>query len=289
MLFQKKSLVVKSHAKINVAIRVLDKRPDGFHDLEMVNLPLDLHDVIAIDRGPGATDTYITCDDIGLANLRHNLCKKAVDSLRDVYHFPDNFTISIHKEIPFAAGLGGGSSNAAAVMLAVVELLGLKADAQALRDIGKTIGADVPFFFVDKPALVTGIGEVIEPISVKKSYNCLIVKPQTGLSTTSVFALVDQFSPSPISIPQVIKALNDGDDALLARSIGNDLFAPATSLLPEVGKIVESLKSDNFKIVGMSGSGSAVFVLSTDIKAIKEAAKKYEKLGYVVRVTKTLN
>lgn len=289
MLFPKNSIVMKSYAKINVSLRVLSKRPDSYHELEMVNLPLDLHDVIEISRMTGASDTYITCDDLALQKTRNNLCSKAVEAMREAYNFKDNFSISIHKEIPFAAGLGGGSSNAAAVMMALVDLCHLPNDPARLNQIGQSIGADVPFFIANKPALVKGIGEKIELISVKKKYNCLVVKPQEGLSTTDVFSVCDSFERSKIDTLRVLDALKNGDDALLAESIGNDLFIPAKSLLPEVGNVVDSLHKDGFSLVSMSGSGSSVFVLSDDLKKLKDAQKKYERLGYVVRLTHTLN
>lgn len=289
MLFPKNSIVVKSYAKINVSLRVLSKRPDSYHELEMVNLPLDLHDVIEISKISGASDTYITCDDLALQKTRNNLCSKAVEAMRKEYQFKDNFAIAIHKEIPFAAGLGGGSSNAAVVMTAIAALCHLKTDPGTLNRIGQSIGADVPFFIANKPALVTGIGEKIEFVNVKKRYNCLIVKPEEGLSTTDVFAVCDGFERSKIDTMNVINALKNGDDALLSQSIGNDLYVAAKSLLPSVGTIVESLKKDGFSIVSMSGSGSSVFALSDDLKKLKEAEKKYEKLGYIVRLTHTLN
>lgn len=286
MLFSKNSLVVKSYAKINVSLRVLSRLPSDFHELEMVNLPLELHDVIEIERIPYAPDTYITCDDIGLANARHNLCTKAVEAMRDYYHFSDNFNISIHKEIPFAAGLGGGSSNAAAVILSLVSLLKIKPDIATLNTIGKSIGSDVPFFLINQPALVTGIGEKIQLISVKERYFCLIVKPVQGLSTKSVFEASDGFKRTQIDTENVIKALADGDDDLLANSMGNDLYAPAKSLLPEVETVVDALKGEGLPLVGMSGSGSSVFALSRDNRRLKELARKYEKKGYIVRLTR---
>jgi 4-diphosphocytidyl-2-C-methyl-D-erythritol kinase len=288
MIFTKNSLVMKSFAKINVSLRVLSKRDDDYHELEMVNLPLDMHDVIEIDRAPGAPDTFITCDDAALQKTRNNLCTKAVDAMRKEYGFTDNFTISIHKEIPFAAGLGGGSSNAAVVMMGIVTLCHLQADPDALCRIGKSIGADVPFFLANKPALVTGIGEKIEFIPVLKKYNCLIVKPQEGLSTKDVFQACDQFQRTKIETQDVLRALSTGDNALLAQSLGNDLFSPAKLLLPAVGEIVDSLVKDGFTLVSMSGSGSSVFALSDDLKKLKEAQRKYEKAGYIVRLTHTL-
>jgi 4-diphosphocytidyl-2-C-methyl-D-erythritol kinase len=282
------SLILKSYAKINVSLRVVGKRDDAYHLLEMVNLPLELHDIIEISKFPNSGDTYITCDDIGLQNARHNLCAKAVDAMRKEFGFKDNFNISIHKEIPFAAGLGGGSSNAAVVILAINTLLGLNAPLERLSKVGESIGADVPFFLMNKPAKVTGIGELLEPIKVQKAYNCLIVKPITGLSTTDVFAVADRFERTTIGTDKVIQALEGGDDALLSKNMGNDLFAPAVSLLPEVGDIIDSLKKDGFTLVGMSGSGSSCFALSDNLKLLKEKARKYEENGYIVCLTKTM-
>jgi 4-diphosphocytidyl-2-C-methyl-D-erythritol kinase len=288
MLFQKNNLVVKSYAKINVSLRVVSKRDDGYHGLEMVNLPLELHDVIEIERVPNGVDTFVTCDDVALSKTHRNLCTKAVEAMRGAYGFKDNFNIAIHKEIPFAAGLGGGSSNAAAVMMALVTLLHLKADPNKLNEIGLSIGADVPFFLLNKPAYVTGIGEKLQIISVKKQYNCLIVKPQKGLSTTDVFAVADNFERTAIETQGVLKALANGDNALLAQSIGNDLYAPARSLLPEVSKVVEGLKADGLSIVCMSGSGSSVYALSDDAKLLGKIARKYMAAGYIVRLTRTM-
>jgi 4-diphosphocytidyl-2-C-methyl-D-erythritol kinase len=288
MLFQKTSLTVKSFAKINVSLKVLSKREDGYHELEMVNLPLEMHDIIEVEKMPSGSDTFITCDDIGLSHTRHNLCAKAVEAMRDEFKFKESFNISIHKEIPFAAGLGGGSSNAAAVMMALVTLLHIKTTPEVLSRIALSIGADVPFFLLNKPAYVTGIGEKLQLIPAKKQYNCLIVKPQDGLSTTDVFAIADKFDKCAIDTPNVIKAISTGDDALLVKSVGNDLFAPANSLLPEVGKVVASLKADGLPLVSMSGSGSSVFALSNDPKLLAKSARKYMAQGYIVRLTKTM-
>jgi 4-diphosphocytidyl-2-C-methyl-D-erythritol kinase len=284
----KNSLILKSYAKINVSLRVLSKRDDDYHNLEMVMLPLELHDVIEIAKYPGAEDTYITCDDIGLANARHNLCAKAVEAMRAEFKFKDNFTISIHKEVPFAAGLGGGSSNAAAVMQGVATLLHLQTTPEVMNKIATSIGADVPFFLTGKPAKVTGIGEIISPIKVKKSYNCLIVKPVKGLATKDVFNIADNFPKTATNTDNVILALANGDDALLAANFGNDLYLPAVSLLPEITEVVESLKGNGLPIANMSGSGSSCFALSDDAKKLKDLAHKYEAKGYIVRLTKTM-
>lgn len=287
-LFEKTQIVAKSYAKINLSLKVVGKNQEGYHLLEMVNLPLELHDVIEINRDDHASSTHTICDDVALNNHRHNLCTKAVEAMREKYKFKENFLISIHKEIPFAAGLGGGSSNAAAVIKSLATLLKINATKEDLVSIGLDIGADVPFFLDNKPAKVTGIGEIVEPIQVKKQYFCLVVKPEEGLSTKAVYEICDNFGHADIDTESVIRALKEGDDDLLAKSIGNDLYSPAAKLLPEVKTIVDSLKGYGLTISGMSGSGSACFALSTDMKLLKAAYKHFEKDGYIVKLAKVI-
>ena len=288
MLFEKSHRIVKSYAKINLSLKVLNEREDGYHNLETVMIPIELHDVIEIEKRPGAFDTFITCDDIGLANLRHNLCTKAVEAMRKEFGFKDNFNINIHKEIPFAAGLGGGSSNAAAVIESLISLLKIKAEPEVINRIALSLGADVPFFLNTKPAVATSLGENLQQIPVKTQYHCLIVKPKTGLSTGAIFQICDEFEKENADTEKVLEGLAKDDLELIGQATGNDLYPPAASVLPEVKKVVDSLKEAGFPVAAMTGSGSACFGLSKDAKFVKEQAKLYKNRGYIVRVTKTM-
>ncbi len=279
---------IKSFAKINVSLQVKGRREDGYHELDMVNLPLELHDVISIDKLSGG-DTYIVCDDLRLMGLRTNLCQKAVEAMRNRFGFKENFMIHIHKEIPFAAGLGGGSSNAATVMLAINKMLKLQASADDLKEVAGKIGSDIPYFLRLAPARVGGIGEIVNPIEVRKNYFCLLIKPSKGLSTKDVYAVCDNFHKKDINNDLVVKALQEGDDEALANCIGNDLQPASASLLPEIERLIAMMKGDGFKICQMTGSGSTVFALSSELKKCKEAHKKYLKLGYNAILTKTLS
>lgn len=290
MLFERHTLTVKSFAKINVSLRVLSKRPDGYHELEMVNLPLELHDVISLEKTPAGSGLYVTCDDVALSNTRHNLCTKMAMAVKERFSVGDDYNIAIHKEIPYAAGMGGGSSNAAAVLKGMVELSHISATNEELVELGASLGADIPFFMYGKPCLVKGIGEQLTPITVKKKYFCLIVKPEEGLSTKAVYEACDNFDKiEKINTKNVIDALKFGDDALLAHSMGNDLYAPGVSICPAVGAIVEELKSDGLPISNMTGSGSACFAISTDIKKLKEEARKFDRKGLLTFVTKVID
>lgn len=290
MLFARNTLILRSYAKINVSLRILNKLDNGYHELEMVFLPLELHDVIELTKLKNSPDSFITCDDIGLANNRHNLCMKALKAMRDVFHFEEQFNIEIHKEIPYAAGLGGGSSNAAAIIQGINKLLHLNADEKTLREIGLSIGADVPFFFENKSAVVSGIGEKISPFPMQEKWFCLLVKPKEGLSTKEVYATYDSFpaNTEEIKTKDVVSALQTSNTELLSASMHNDLFAPAQKILPKVGDIVTDMKNRGLTASLMTGSGSACFALSKDIKPLKEAAKIYEKKGYTAIVTKVI-
>lgn len=290
MFFTPSFLILRSYSKINASLRIISKREDGYHNLEMVFLPLELHDVIEISRFPNSPDTFITCDDIGLSNQRQNLCMKAVEAMRKQFGFKEQFNIHIHKEIPYAAGLGGGSSNAATVMQGLVRILNLKTDTATLKKIALSIGADVPYFFSCQSAKVTGIGDVVEPFYTSKTYTVLLVKPKSGLKTTDVYAASDNFiDTAPLKTDALIKSIQNGDEKGISENMANDLYPAANSLLPEVGKIIDQLKAAGFPIAGMTGSGSACFAMSLNVKAIKDASKLFEKKGYTVIVTKTLN
>lgn len=280
-------MLYKSYAKINLSLQNKGKREDGYHELDMINLPLELHDVVEFDYSPLYRETYITCDDVGLLGTHSNICKKAVDAMRKDHPFKEHFTIHIHKEIPFAAGLGGGSSNAAVTLLFLNKFCKLNLPLDELCRIGATVGSDVPYFLTNKPARVRGLGEIVTPISAPISYYCLLIKPEQGLSTSDVYGICDKFEHVGIDNDKVELGIRNEDEELISKNMGNDLFRPANSLCPEVGSILSSLQLMGFPISGMSGSGSTVFALSRNAKKIKEAALKYEKKGYEVIVTKT--
>lgn len=282
-----KNLLIKSYAKINIVLNVLGKQEDGYHQLDMVMLPLVLHDSILLTKVPNAPDNYVTTDDFTLGDVQYNLATFAIDTMQKKYGFDSKFRVFIHKILPMQAGLGGGSSNAAATMIGVNKYLKLGISDDELIEIGKKLGADVPFFIKNTPCRVQGIGEKLTPITVKNDYYVLIVKPEGGCSTKQVYNLSDTMELKTYDVDAVIKALAEGDDELLANSIGNSLEPAGISVVPEIQNIKDDLKSKGLNIVLMSGSGSCVFALSTNKKLIKSIAREYED-KYRVEVTKIL-
>ncbi|MDD4154362.1 MAG: 4-(cytidine 5'-diphospho)-2-C-methyl-D-erythritol kinase, partial [Bacilli bacterium] len=177
---------------------------------------------------------------------------------------------------------------AAAVLNALFLLLKIKPSRQEMIELAKSIGADVPFCMFNIPARVTGIGEIIEPIVVKKVYQVLIVKPFKGLSTKNVFDKADSMELENGNIDNVLQALANGDDELLSSSVHNALEKASFSMLPEIKKIKDLMVSDGLKTVLMSGSGSSVIALENDAKKLIKLEKKYAKMGYDTRLTRTL-
>lgn len=284
-----KNLIVRSYAKINICLNVTGKRPDGYHTLDMVMLPLQMHDTLIVSELKKAVDNFVTIDDFSCGCIDYNIATIALNELASIKGYDNKFRISIHKTIPMQAGLGGGSSNAAAALMAVNQYLKLGCSQQELANLSAKLGADVPFFIYNKPMRCSGVGDIMEPVEVKNNYWALIVKPSAGCSTRVVYEKCDSMTLKTCDVDKVIEALASGDDEELADSIENSLQTPAICLVPEIENIIELLKSKGLKIVQMSGSGSAVFALSTDKKLITSIANELEEQDkYFVELTKVI-
>ena len=265
---------VKSYAKINLSLNIVGKREDGYHLLDMVMVPIELHDSIIISHlGKNLIDNFVTVDDFSNGLIHYNLASSAINALTKKYNCDAHFRVYIHKVIPMQAGLGGGSSNAAFTMKAVNQMLKLNASDQELIELATPLGADIPFFINCVPARCGGIGEELQSIEIKNNYNVLIVKPNEGCSTKEVFKLFDSIGGKEANVDKVIEALKEGNDELLVENMGNMLEKAAISICPEIKTIKEYLLNSGVKLVMMSGSGSSVFALSTDKSLLKKIRK----------------
>ena len=282
-----KNLLLKSYAKINICLNVVGKREDGYHQLDMIILPLKLHDSILMTELKNATDHFVTIDDFSLGLFKYNIATATIEKMQKAYNFAEKFRITIHKNIPMQSGLGGGSSNSGTVINAVNEYCKLGMTDEDKIKIATGLGADVPFFVFNKPARCRGIGEKLDFINVKNDYYALIVKPAQGCSTQQVYEVSDTMDLPVGDVEKVKEALETGNDDLLAESIFNALEQPAISIVPEIQVIKNKLYAAGLKIVQMTGSGSAVFALSTDKKLIKNAARILED-QYLVEETKVI-
>lgn len=276
---------IKAYAKINLTLNVLGKFDNGYHNLDMINLPLKLHDQIRIIEKPHFKETIVKTSVKEIKE--NNIVLTAVQTLRNKYHFENQFLIKIKKNIPLSSGLGGGSADAAATLRGLFQLLNIQLSHKKQIEIATLIGADVPFCLFNQPARVQGLGEKLNFFSFKKQHSVLIVKPQEGLSTKEVYENLDFQSLKTHDLDQIISALEEGNLNLLDKLIGNNLEKPAIRLLEEIQTIKNLMIQDGLKNVLMSGAGSAVFSLD-ERKKHSRLAKKYKKLGYNVIITKTL-
>lgn len=281
------TIVVRALAKINLAIDVLSKREDGYHEIEMVTIPLKLHDSVEITPFPpnSKTETYLYCDDPTIVCDESNLAYKALNAMRDGMRVNGKFCINIHKRIPVEAGLGGGSADAAAVIKALDNYMktSVEEKKEAEEKIALSIGSDVPFCLYDKPSMVKGRGEILQPIKIKYPYQVLIVKPNVGLSTKSVYEAYDLIDEKEIKHPNInalIKALEEDDEEGIASNLVNVLSVPAIKSLPLIQNLLDELTSMGLKMNGMSGTGSACFALHKDKKLLERAKNILSKEGY---------
>ena len=280
-------MYVKAPAKINLFLDVLGKRDDGYHFLDMVMLPLELHDTLEFVYVPHRGATHIISDEITHEVIEHNLIHKTLAALKSQYQYSKDFNIKVHKEIPIYAGMGGGSSNAAAALKAFQKYGKLKMSEEEELKFCLNLGADVPFCMKNVPAHVEGIGEKVTPIKLAHQYSVLIIKPKEGLSTKRVFAEADNYELKHGNVNDVIKALETGDEKLLASSMFNSLEEVSIKLCPEIQEIKDMMKKDGFKCVLMTGSGSCVYAITLNHRLAFNKYMKYERKGYEVILTKT--
>ena len=281
---------VKAYAKINLALNVYDRKEDGYHNIDMVTIPLDLHDIIELELLPKGYESYITSDDDSLPTDESNLSNKAFRKIKEKFHIDKNVLIHIYKRIPMCAGLGGSSADAAAVINATLKAIKLKPSQDDLISLASSIGADVSFCLYNKPARCRGIGEKLDFITLKKRYHVLLIKPNEGVSTALAYQTFDELETKPqlSNIERLIEGLKIGDEKIIAEEMKNSLQECAIKMVPEIKNIIDTLKKDGFPLTMMSGSGSTVFCMSLNHHAILEEYKKFSKLNYTVIVTQTL-
>lgn len=264
----------KAYSKINLCLNVESKRSNGYHNLNMIMLPLDFCDFIDIKL----SKEFKFESNVILPES--NTITKAIDYLRLKYGFKENFSISLDKRIPSMAGLGGGSSDAACIIKAIDNLLSLNMSRKDMFEIAVKVGADVPFFIVNRPAYVSGIGEVVEEIDVNLDFHILLVKPEKGVSTSEVYSLIDVDKCKHVDCDKVINALENNDYGSMVESIENSLENVSIKLLNDILIIKNTLKEIGFDNALMSGSGSCVFAITQNISILEKGFRIMNEKGF---------
>lgn len=267
----------KAYAKINIALDVTGVRTDGYHEVKMIMQDLLLCDEVELDtaEGPGndvilsmeGASPDVPCDD-------RNIAVKAAHLMMDTYGIDRRLSVQLVKHIPSAAGLAGGSADAAAVIRGINRLFELSLSEEEMRKTGVKLGADVPYCIMGGTALSEGIGEILTPVVTPEffgSLSVLLVKPQEGVSTRDVYTALDgvcgwkrgmREPDDPKLHPDVdlaVKAMKNNDPGSLYAAMGNILEKVTVGPLPEIAGIKEELMNAGAAVSMMSGSGPTVF------------------------------
>lgn len=280
-------MIVKSYAKVNLGLKILGKSENGMHLINSVAMPVSLFDDVIVNLN-NSNKIKISSDQKDVPINQDNICYRAIKALQEKHPFQKGVDVKIIKRIPMMAGLGGGSSNAAAVLVALNELLDLKLTKKELADIGIKVGSDVPFFIYNKLAVIAEDGSKIIPIKTPLKLNLILVKPSGVVSTKEAY---DAFDKSPIKSLQyrVREHLENANYAALIKDCFNDLEAGAKILCPEINEVERVLEKEGFDYVGMSGSGSCVYALSQDKDLLKACEEKLKNKYPFVKIVHQIN
>jgi len=277
-------MTYRAHAKINVFLKITGKRDDSYHDIETIFMPLkEPHDIIAIKELKGNMPVILS-DNTDMPLDENNLCFKAAVKFAEFADITPGWQIDIQKNIPIAAGLGGGSSDAAAV-LNILNSMYPVLDKNVIFDIASSLGADVPFFLDPKPASASGIGNVLSPLTGLEPLNLVILNPLFPLSAAWGYEHYIPYADGG-TLEKVVSVLQAGDISRLERVFCNDLQMAVFQKFPIMGILKNDLLDAGAVFVGMSGSGPSLFAVCSSMKNAVEVAQimnvKYKNAIYCI-------
>lgn len=269
-------------AKLNISLRVYGKRPDGYHHLRSVMVPVTLYDEVTVEKRPAGIE--VEPGDPDLPAGEGNSCYRAAARFLDWAGNTGGVRVRVRKRIPSEAGLGGGSSDAAATLKGLAALTGKTPPPAILREMAAGVGADVPFFTLGVPALAEGIGDRLTPIEWKVPFFALIVKPSFGLPTGEGYSRLGRGPGAPPG-EEPAPSFRSWEDVV--STVGNDFEESWESDHPEIGKIRGELLAAGAEAAALTGSGSAVYGLFSrlaDARRVEgELAKGEGRSLFIVR------
>lgn len=275
---------LKALGKINLGLDVLGRRENGYHDVRMVMQTLYLYDQITIEKTekPGIE---LSTNLFYLPVNENNLAYRAADLLMQEFGVEEGVKITLEKHIPVAAGMAGGSSNAAAVLYGINRMFSLGLSQEELMERGVKLGADVPYCIMRGTVLAEGIGEILTPLPAMPRCTVLVAKPPISVSTKLVYEKLDahEIENHP-DIDGVLEGLERQDLKKIASSMGNVLERVTVEEYPVIEEIKEMMKENGALNAMMSGSGPTVFGLYSDKRMAKEAAQKIKESGIAKQV-----
>jgi 4-diphosphocytidyl-2-C-methyl-D-erythritol kinase len=263
--------VFYSPAKVNLLLKVLSKRDDGYHNIVSIVAPISIYDVIHLEERRD-NEIIVTDDKNCLPEGKANTIYRAIMLLKEKYRVKAGLRVHVEKRIPIGSGLGGPSTDAATVLKALPEIWGLDADREELMELGKEIGADVPLFLYGKPCIVRGIGEKVSPITLPRLWY-LVIYPDTVLKTKDVYEglrIVLTKGENDIKLRENFESVQDVADIL-----ENDLEKVAILMCPKIAMLKDELVRAGASGALMSGSGSSVFAVFEREEQARKAALSF--------------
>ena len=276
----------KAYGKINLGLDIIGRREDGYHLVRMIMQSVDIFDILTFEKAEPEGEISITAtNDPSLSLGEDNLIYKACRLLMDSYGIKEGVKVELTKNIPIAAGMAGGSSDCAAALEGMNELFGLGLSSEKLREIGVTLGADVPYCIMGGPAVSEGIGEVLTRLPELPEATFLIAKPVFGISTKEAYGAFDSIPSENVVHPDIdgmAEAIRKGDLSGVTDRLGNVLEQASISAHPEIEEIKKIMIENGAENALMSGSGPTVFGIFRD----SEPGKGYEKAWKALEVLK---
>jgi 4-diphosphocytidyl-2-C-methyl-D-erythritol kinase len=282
-----KQLRLNAYAKINLTLDVLGDRPDGYHDIETVLHTVELHDTIILkEDGEGIT---LRCTSSDVPAETQNIVHRAAHLLKETFRIPRGIEIELTKRIPVAAGLGGGSSDAAVTLLGLAQMWKLRVDDRQLMDLGSKIGSDVPFFLIGGAALAIGRGERVRMLRALPTTWVVIARPKIQITSEWAYKAIDHGAPRRRpNTSGVVRALESEDAGTVGQLLCNVFEDVVVAHHPVVGTLRAQMASHGPLGVSLSGTGPAVFAMAANESAAREIAGAVEKMADIeVFVTRT--
>lgn len=272
-----KQVIEKAYAKINLSLDVLRRRPDGYHEVKMIMQTVGICDTLTISK-VDHKGIFLKVGDAPLPCDKSNLVYKAAEMIMKQFGLQEGVEITLEKNIPIAAGMAGGSSDAAAVFRGMNRLFGLGMSLSEMQKLGVKIGADIPYCMMGGTALSEGIGEILSSLPMPPKAYLLIAKPDIDVSTKFVYENLhaDTLTYHP-DVDGMVKALKEEDLKGITERMGNVLETVTEKAYPVIGEIKALMKAEGAMNALMSGSGPTVFGIYEDKETAKSAYKALEE------------
>lgn len=278
----------KAPAKINLGLDILGKRPDGLHELAMVMASIDLADRLYLEEIP-EDKIIIETNKAFLPTDKKNHVYEALELIKERFDIKKGLQVKIHKEIPVAAGLGGGSTDSAAALRAVNRLWNLGLSLEELARLGAEIGSDVPYCVYGQTSLVEGFGEKVTPIASMPQCWVVVVKPRMSVSTRTIFAKIVMEELYHPDIAALVSAIEENDYQKMTANLGNSMEVVTIKKHPIIQQLKDRMLKYGADAAMMSGSGPTVYALChkySRAKHVFNALKGFCEEVYLVRTLK---